>query len=313
MRAIVVDEFGGTPHMADMPVPEPGPGDVQIQIKAAGVNPFDAAIVSGALKDVVAHKFPLILGMDGAGVVTKAGDGVVAFRPGDRVYGQFNRPSAGLGGYCEYSLVRADGVVAKMADGMNFEQAAALPVASTTGWNLVSTARVDTGQSVLVVGATGGVGHAAVQFAAAQGAKVIATATPDAATMMLDLGASKVVDYTAGPVADQVASMFPDGIDVVIDIVGGSQVVDLARLIKTGGVMISAKGGADPDALAQREIRGINFVNKTTGAQLAELADVFESGQLKVILQHAVPLEDAPAALQRVLQGGARGKTVIRI
>jgi NADPH:quinone reductase-like Zn-dependent oxidoreductase len=313
VRAIVVDEFGGTPRLAELPVPAPGPGDIQVQIKAAGINPFDAAIVRGALRDVVEHKFPLVLGTDGAGLVTAVGDGVVAFRPGERVYGQFNRLPDGLGTYAEYSLASADGVVAKMPEGMNFEQAAALPVATTTGWNIVRAARVDEGQIVLVVGATGGVGQAAVQFAAAQGATVIATGTPDVAAMMRDLGAAAVVDHTAGPVIDQVLSMYPDGIDAVINIVGGDQAMERAKLIKPGGVLVSAKGGIDPDALAQREIRGIDFSNETSGQQLAELADLVDAGKVRVILQHVVPLAEAPAALDRLLLGGSRGKTVIRI
>jgi len=313
MRAIVVDGFGGTPRMADMPIPEPEPGDIQIEIKAAGINPFDAAIARGALKDVVEHQFPLILGMDGAGVVAAIGPGVEAFQPGDRVYGQFNRPSAGLGSYGEYSLAHVDGIVAKMPRGMNFEQAAALPVATTTGWNMVRAALVDEGQIVLVVGATGGVGQAAVQFAAAQGATVIATATPDAAATMTGLGATVAVDYTAGSVPDRVLGMYPDGIDAVIDTVGGQQAKELAQLIKPGGALVSAKGAADPDVLAQREIRGVNFVNQTSGEQLAELAELVDGGQVKVLLQHIVPLEEAPAALDRLVKGGSRGKTVIRI
>ncbi|HLJ98510.1 MAG TPA: NADP-dependent oxidoreductase [Streptosporangiaceae bacterium] len=313
MRAIVVDEFDGTPHLADVPVPEPGAGDIQIQIKAAGINPFDAAIVRGALRDYMPHKFPLVLGMDGAGVVTAAGPGVAAFQPGDRVYGQFHRPPAGLGTYAEYSLASVDGVVAKMPDGVNFEQAAALPVATTTGWNLVRAANVDMGQTVLVVGATGGVGQAALQFAAAQGATVIATAPPDAVTLVTGLGATATVDHTAGALADQVLSAYPDGLDAVIDTVGGRQAMGLARAIKTGGVLISAKGAADSDTLAEREIRGINFVNQTDGAQLGELAALVDAGRVKVILDHIVPLADAPAALERLLQGGSRGKTVIRL
>jgi NADPH:quinone reductase-like Zn-dependent oxidoreductase len=313
MRAIVVDEFGGTPRMADMPVPEPEAGDLQIQIKAAGINPFDAAIAGGALRDVVEHKFPLILGMDGAGVVAAVGDGVVGFRPGDRVYGQFNRLPAGLGSYGEYSLASADSIVAKMPEGMNFEQAAALPVATTTGWNMVRAARVDEGQIVLVVGATGGVGQAAIQFAALQGATVIATATPDAVEMVTGLGAAAAVDYTAGPVAAQVLGMHPDGIDAVIDTVGGKQAIELADLIRPGGVLVSAKGSADPDTLAQREVRGVNFSNQTSGQQLAELAELVDGSQVKVLLQHVVPLEEAPAALSSLLKGGSRGKTVIRI
>lgn len=313
MRAIVVDAFDGTPHLADIPVPEPGAGDVQIQVKAAGINPFDAAVVRGALKEATPHKFPLVLGVDGAGVVTAAGPGVAAFQPGDRVFGQFLRPPAGLGSYAEYTLASVDGAVAKMPDGLNFEQAAALPVAGTTGWNMVRAANVDMGQTVLVVGATGGVGQAALQFAAAQGAAAIATAPPDAVSLVTGLGAVATVDHTAGAVADQVLKLYPDGLDVVIDVVGGRQAMGLAKAIKTGGVLISAKGAADPKALAERQVRGINFSNQATAEQLGEIAVLAGTGQIKVILDHIVPLDDAPAALDRLLAGGSRGKTVIRI
>lgn len=313
MRAIAVSGFGSTPEPMDLPKPTPERGDVLVHLRAAGLNPVDWKIASGAVKDT-AHRLPLILGIDGAGVVEAVGDEVTRFRTGDHVYGRFQRLSAGLGSYAEYGLAAADGAVARMPAGMIFTQAAAVPTATATAFNMVEGAHVDTGQTVLVVGATGGVGQAAVQLAADRGARVIATARTDAAATIRSLGASETIDHGLGPVDDQVLAAHPDGIDVIVDMVSDRGALDrLAKLVRPGGTVITSVGAADPEAMAAREIRGINVQSPVTGELLETIARLIDASRLRMVIESEVPLEEAPAALARNRAGGARGKTVIKI
>jgi NADPH:quinone reductase-like Zn-dependent oxidoreductase len=313
MRAIAISDFGSTPTLTDLPRPEPGPADMLVKLHAAGLNPVDWKIAGGAFRDP-SYRFPMILGIDGAGVVEAVGGEVTGFHPGDQVYGRFQRPGEGLGSYAEYALAAEDQPVAIMPKGMIFMQAAAVPTATMTAFNMVEDAYVDSGQTVLVVGATGGVGQAAVQLAADRGAHVIATAREDATAAMKDLGAREVVDHSVGRVDDQVFAAHQDGIDVIIDMVSESTALDaLAKLVRPGGIVITSIGAADPDAMAAREVRGINLRSRWSAELLQDLAELIDASRLRVAIESEVPLEQAPAALARNRAGGARGKTVIKI
>jgi NADPH:quinone reductase-like Zn-dependent oxidoreductase len=127
MKAIVITDFATEPTLADLPVPDPGPGQLLVRLHAAGLNPFDWKVADGALKDVVSHAFPLVMGSDGAGVVEKTGPGVTRFRVGDRVYGQFMRLDQGLGSYAEYTVADENGVIARIPDTLPFTLTTAPP------------------------------------------------------------------------------------------------------------------------------------------------------------------------------------------
>jgi NADPH:quinone reductase-like Zn-dependent oxidoreductase len=235
------------------------------------------------------------------------------FRPGDTVYGQFMNVQHGRGSYAEYMLAAEDGKIARTPDSLPFPVAAALPTASMTAYQAIETARLDTGHVILINGATGGVGQSAIQFAALQGARVLATATPDIAGHLRDLGAHETIDFRAAPTAEQVLTAYPDGIDAVLDLVTqpGGDTDALADLLKPGGILISTNYAAEPDALAAREIRGVNLGNNPSRAELEALADLADAGKLRVTIDAEVPLTDAPAAVARARSGPARGKTVI--
>ena len=317
MRAVVIPGFGREPELADVPAPEIGPGDVLVRVRAAGMNPFDWKVADGALKGVVEHAFPVVMGSDGAGVVERVGAEVVRFRPGDRVFGQFMKVALGLGSYAELTVAPADGKLALLPDALSFAVAAALPTAGVTAYQAIQEARLDVDRTILVNGASGGVGQFAVQFAADQGARVLATGPADLADHLRSLGAAEVVDFTEGPTAAQVQRAHPDGIDAVLDLVsrpgetapaGAQPLVDLLR---PGGVAISTNGALDPDALAARELRGVNFFSTATPEVLEQIAAMTVEGRLEVTIDAEVPLEDAPAAVAHARAGHARGKTVV--
>lgn len=312
MKAVAITGFGAEPQLTDLPVPQPGPGELLVRLHAAALNPFDWKVADGALKNAVEHDFPLVMGSDGAGVVESIGAGVTRFRPGDTVYGQFMNVQHGRGSYAEYVLAAEDGKIARMPDNLPFPVAAALPTASMTAYQAIEAARLDTGHVILINGASGGVGQSAIQFAALQGALVLATATPDIAGHLRDLGAHETIDFRAAPTAEQVLAAHPAGIDAVLDLITqpGGDTDALAGLLKPGGILISTNYAAEPDALAAREIRGVNLGNNPSRAELEALADLAAAGKLRVTIDAEVPLADAPATVARARSGPARGKTV---
>ncbi|KAB2344020.1 NADP-dependent oxidoreductase [Actinomadura rudentiformis] len=317
MRAIAVSEFGATPALMNLPVPAPGPGEMLVKMVAAGLNPTDWKISDGMLKDEVDHAFPLVMGMDGAGVVEAVGEGVTPFRPGDQVYGQFFLPPRGLGSFAEFAIAGPGAAVAKMPDSMIYSEAAAVPTATMTAFNMVETAGVGVGHTVLIVGATGGVGQSAVQLAAGRGAKVIATAHADMADEMRRLGAAETVDYGGadrpGDVSEQVLRAHSAGIDEIIDLVSDQAGVErLAGLLRLGGTYISSVWAVHPDKMAAQALRGLNFDNEASPALLAEIAGLIDAGSLRITVREEVSIEDAPATIARARAGGSRGKIVIR-
>jgi NADPH:quinone reductase-like Zn-dependent oxidoreductase len=313
MKAVVITDFDTEPTVADLPVPEPGPGQLLVRLHAAGLNPFDWKVADGALKDAVPHAFPLVVGSDGAGVVERTGPGVTRFRSGDRVYGQFMRLEQGLGSYAEYTLADEDGAIAAIPDTLPFTLAAALPTASVTAYQAVEAARLGSGHTLLINGASGGVGQSAVQFASLTGADVLATSTPEVADHLRDLGAHTVLDFTVAPTHEQVAATHPDGVDAVLDLVtpAGGDPAALVGLVRPGGTLINTNYALDPDALAAKGIVGVNFGNSPTTEVLTTLAELADTGKLRVHIDAEVPLHEAPAALARSRDGHARGKTVI--
>lgn len=315
MRAVAVPDFGARPEVMQLPVPRPGPGEILLRIHAAGMNPFDWKVIDGALRGVVPHAFPLILGNDAAGVVEQTGPEVTRFRPGDRVFGQVMNLSRGLGSYAGYAAVSQDGHLARVPDGLPFTVAAALPTASATAYNAIEASRTGAGQTILINGATGGVGQSAVQFAAARGATVLATASPAAAGHLRDLGAHHIIDHTQATTAGQVRAAYPGGVDAVLDLVSTPATAvglgDLVALVRPGGIIINTNGAANVEALAARGIRAVNFSNTTSAELLATLADQANTGKLRVRIDAEVPLDDAPAAIASARAGHARGKTVI--
>ncbi|MGW5230044.1 NADP-dependent oxidoreductase [Nocardia niigatensis] len=325
MRAIVVREFGGRPEIAEMPTPEAGPGQVQIQLEAAGVNPIDQLIIDGFLDGQLPHDFPMIPGVDGAGTVAAVGSGVHDFEIGDRVVGKFLFPPIGHGTFAEYLVAPHDGTLVRLSDEITAIRAAALPTAGITALDLMHAAGVTRGQQVLVVGASGGVGSYLVQLAALAGAHVIATARPDDTDRMIRLGATEVVNYgrmtvtdspthaevSALSVADSVRITDPGGIDVVFDLVSPPPVfADNASLVKPGGSAWSTIGSAADADRAARGITGGNLESRGGAAELRDLLRLVADGDLVVPIRNTPPLAEAADVIGAT---GARGKTVLVI
>jgi NADPH:quinone reductase len=311
MRAMVVQEFGGTPEPAEVPVPAAEPGRIQIHLEAAGVNPYDRKVVDGLLRGKTPFDFPMIPGTDGAGVVTAVGAGVTDFAVGDRVVGKAITAPLGHGTFAEYTAIPADSTVAKLPDAVGSIQAAALPTAGLAAQDLVDAAALVPSQVVLINGASGGVGSFLVQLAAAAEVHVIVTARPDDADRMIRLGADEVVDYTRGPVADQVRASRPEGIDVLFDLISPAPAfAELMPLVRPGGTAYSTTFAADEAALHDHGLKGGNLTSTGAAPELRRLLQRVADGDLVVPIDATRPLADAAQALTAT---GARGKTVLVI
>ena len=317
MRAVAVRRTGDKPELMELPVPRPSPGEVLVELAAASVNPIDVAIAAGFFEDRMPHVYPLVLGVDGAGRVIEVGEGVRGLGPGDIVHGQFLRAPLGNGTFAEHAVVTespGDGALQRAPDGTPAEIAAALPTAGMTALGALETIGLRDGQSILVVGATGGVGVFAVQLAAAKGAQVIATARPDADRWIRQLGAAQTTDYTLGDVAEQVRKTHPDGVDAVLDLTRDpARFAQYAGLVRDGGAAVSISFTASPELLASERIAVSNFMMHDKPDLLARITAEAASGRITVPIHETVTLDQVPDALARNTAGGARGKTTIRI
>jgi NADPH:quinone reductase-like Zn-dependent oxidoreductase len=313
MRTIATKKFGGPIALMDLPTPGIGTGEVLVRVRAAGVNPFDWKVADGELKGELEHRFPLILGFDAAGVVEQVGADVTELAEGDEVYGYLFKPVIGGGAYAEYVSAPA-AIVAKKPESVRFREAAALPVPGLTAMDLVDAVDPKEGETVLIVGATGGVGSYALQLAARRGARVIATARQANEAFARELGAAETVDHTRRDLLDAVRMIHPDGIEAIIDVVSKRDVLGrMAGLVKKGGRLASSVYGADVDSLAQRGIKATNVSVRPDARRLDELSRMVDAGELTVRLERTFPLEKAPEALEESRTGHVRGKIVLLV
>jgi NADPH:quinone reductase-like Zn-dependent oxidoreductase len=313
MRAIAEEKFGGPIALMDLPVPEIGMGEVLIRVRAAGVNPFDWMVADGVLEDERKHRFPLILGFDAAGVIERVGAGVTEFAEGDEVYGYLFKPVVGGGTYAEYVSAPAT-IVAKKAKSIDFAEAAALPTPGLAAMDLVDAVGPMQRDTVLIVGATGGVGSYAVQLAARRGARVIATARRANEAFVRELGATETIDHTAEDIVGAVLVAQPDGIEAIIDMVSDREALGrMARVLKKGGRLASSVDAAAPESLAERDIAAMNVGMQPDAQRLADLARLVDAGEISVRLARAFPLEEAPEALEESRLGHVRGKLVLLV
>jgi NADPH:quinone reductase-like Zn-dependent oxidoreductase len=313
MRTIAVETFGGPIALIDLPTPEIVAGEVLIRVRAAGVNPFDWKVADGALEDQMKHRFPLILGFDAAGVIERVGADVTQLAEGEEVYGYLFKPVIGDGTYAEYVGASAT-IVAKKPVTVGFAEAAALPTPGLTAMDLVDAVDTREGETILIVGATGGVGSYATQLAARGGAHVIATARQTNEELVRRLGAAETIDHTTEDLVDAVRMAQPGGIDAVIDVVSDREALGrISTLVNEGGRLASSVYAADVEGLARRGIVAMNVSMQPDARRLGELSRMVDAGELSVTLDRTFPLEKAAEALEERRTGHVRGKIALLI
>lgn len=307
MRAVVLTEFGGTPTVTEIDVPEPAEDEVRVRVHGASVNGFDLAVANSYLKDMMEHRFPVVLGKDFSGTVDKIGTGVSDYAPGDRVFGVVTKPYLGDGSFAEFVTVPVSVGLTRLPESVELTEAAGLGLAGSAALAAVDAARPQAGQLILVAGATGGVGNQCVQLAAKAGAHVIATAHTEAErNLVTQLGAAEVVDYT-GDMAAQVLAAHPDGVDTVLHFAGDPAA--LLPVVRSAGRFVSTIVGS-PEQLPSETVTVVSIRANPDRATLDRLAEHQADQHTRVTIQQVYRLDQAPAALAD-FAAGTLGKLVI--
>src|SRR6266542_1480323 len=262
MRAVAITEYGGVPAVTELPKPEAASDKMIVRVEAAGMNPVDSAIASGAYKELMPATFPLVLGVDVAGVVEAVGGESAGFEEGDRVFGQLLTPPLGsTGTYAEFVSVPKDAPVAKVPQS-------------------IDSANVASSDSARV----------------------------------REYGAVETVDHRTDNVHDAVAALYPEGIDVLVDLANDAgEFADLASLVRSGGTALTTRYVADVDSLAARGVTGVNFAYQPTRPFLGGLADTVATGGIVPPPLATVALEDVPQVLRGNGNRARPAKTVIAV
>jgi NADPH:quinone reductase-like Zn-dependent oxidoreductase len=308
MKAIVIHEYGGPEVLKyeDVPQPEPKQDQLLIRVIAAGVNPVDGMIRSGMFDREGHRAFPVILGGDISGVVEKVGNKITKFKSGDPVFAYASLDNSG--GYAQYALVM-EREAAPKPKSLTYVEAAAVPIVALTAWQaLIDTAKLKTGQTVLIHGGSGGVGSFAIQIAKAHGAKVIGTASTANQELLKQLGADVTIDYTKQNFED-----IAKDVDVVLDSIGKDTLARSYGVVKKGGIIVSLVARPDPAELEKHGIRGEALSVDPNSDELTAIGKLIDQKKINVIVSQTFPLSEARKAQEQVATGHTRGKIVLKI
>jgi NADPH:quinone reductase-like Zn-dependent oxidoreductase len=298
VRAVVMRQTGGPEILTleDVQRPEPGDGEVLVRVRAASVNPVDWKYRRGLMP----MPLPAVLGRDVSGTVEMSrAEGYVS---GEDVFG-----IAASGGYAEFATAAA-AAIAKKPPSVSHEQAAAIPVAGLTAWQaLFDRGSLERGQTALIAGAAGGVGHFAVQFAHHKGARVIGTGSSRNREFVLELGADEYVDYTQQDVATATT-----GVDVALDTVGGETTGSLLPTLRPGGILVTIAGAPPEQAARERGVRAELLIMSPSPDELARIAGLVAANVILVHIAQVLPLGQVRQAHELSESGHARGKIILR-
>jgi NADPH:quinone reductase-like Zn-dependent oxidoreductase len=307
MKAVRVHSFGPPEVISveNVSKPEPADGEVVVQVKAAGVGPWDALIRRG--KSALPQPLPLTLGSDLSGVVHSIGPGVEGLEIGDEVFGVTNERFTGA--CAEYAVTKAT-MIAHKPKTLNHTHAASVPVVAVTAWQMVfELARLSSGQSVLIHGGAGNVGGYLVQLAKRAGAMVITTVSAKDTSYARSLGAYGVIDYRARRFEEQVKE-----IDAVLDTVGGDTLDRSYGVLKRGGTIVSSAAQPSTEKAEQYGVRALFFLVQITTERLKKVAELIDAEELKTEVGEVLWLDEARQGHQ-MLEGAPhrRGKIVIKV
>jgi NADPH:quinone reductase-like Zn-dependent oxidoreductase len=311
MRAFTLDSFDTPPGLReDLPAPTPAEHEVLVRVRASSVNGADAGIAAGMLNGMIEHEFPVVIGRDYAGVVEQVGSRVTRYAAGDEVYGflPHANPTVHDGTWTELIVVPEDNFVARKSAGVELAAAGAAPLAGITAMSALDALDLSEGDTVLVVGATGGVGSFFVQLAAHAGATVIAPALPEDEDYLRDLGVSEMLERDAD-IAQVVRERHPDGVDALLDLVSyAPEGFDVyAAALKPGG------RGASPNSAAGDGPGRTNVMAVPSPENLERLGQLLGASTLRVPIQSTYGLDQAGEALRAFGTAHTQGKLGIQM
>jgi NADPH2:quinone reductase len=322
MKAVSIDKFGGVDELkfTDVPIPDIGIGQVLVRVSYAGVNPVDWKIREGYLEKLFPHAFPLIPGWDMSGVIEAVDKSVTEFKPGDKVYSHIQPRPIQYGTYAEFTPADAS-AVSHMPSNLDFAEAASIPLAMLTAWQaLVEIAELKKGENILVCAGAGGVGGFAIQIAKYIGANVLTTASASNHDYVQTLGADIAIDYNAEDINAEIYKFVNNGVDVVFDCTGVSDVEENISYVRKGGGGRYITICGQPDVVPTLESLGSEFqINaelvfvKPNGKTLQEITKLIEEGHLKPLPIEEYSLKEAEKAQIKSAGGHVRGKLVIRV
>ncbi len=305
MKLVRIHAFGDSSVLTtdDLPDPAPEADEVVIRIHAAGINPVDFKIREGDYPPVDASQLPVGMGRDVSGTVARVGTDVQSLHEGDAVYAM---AATGRGTYGDYVAVKATDVAAKPRS-LDHIHAAAVPLAALTAWQgLFDHGHLESGQRVLIHGASGGVGHFAVQFARHVGAHAIVTAREEDAAFLHELGAEQVIDYR-----QQTFETAVQEVDLVYDLVGGDTQQRSFGVLKAGGILVSTLGQPSQDRAHRQHVRATRYTVQPNASQLAHIGELIDDGQVRVVVQKTFDMTDAAAAQDYLRSEHIQGKVVL--
>jgi len=307
MKAVRIHTYGGPEVLVyeDVARPEAAAGEVLLRVHAAGVNPADWKTRSGPARP--GAMLPMILGWDVSGAIEALAPDVTEFHEGDAVYGMIRFPQAGAT-YAEYVAAPVAHLAHKPAT-IDHIHAAAVPLAGLTAWQaLFEKAHLTAGQTVLILGAAGGIGHLAVQLAKSQGAYVLGTASTHNIEFLHRIGVDQAIDYTTTVLETAVHN-----VDIVFDTVGGEARERSLRVIKQGGTLVSIVFGRRS---AEQTAAGVNvqgMLVQPNAAHLGQIALLIDAGKVHITVDTVLPLADARKAHELSETHRTRGKIVLRV
>ena len=315
MKAYYSTRYGGPEYAfyGDLPDTVTKPGEILVEVKAVSINPVDYKIMSGIVRFMSGSKFPKVFGTDFAGIIKEVPAETAGYKPGERVYGSASIITGRQGALAELLSVRPE-KIRRIPEGMSFEEAASLPVAALTALNGLRRCGVKAGSRVFINGATGGVGHFAVQIARAKGAHITATCSNSNAELAKKLGADEVSGYGK----DELMKVGV-GYDAILDAYGKMDYADVCRLLKKGGVYTSTLFFNPLSHISSFFVQ-IVFGKKLTSANMRanpedyeELEILFRDKKLKPLIENSFPLSKCGDAFYHAEHGKPRGKVIVTI
>ena len=333
MKSLMMTKYGdaGTSlKVQEVPIPNFGKNQILIKTHSASFNPIDYKILRGDFKAMGKIQFPKGIGRDVSGIVEKVGKNVKNFKAGDKVYSRIAEDFVGT--MAEY-VISNDNDAALIPSNLSFDESASIPLAGLTSYQaLVDVAKLSSGESILIHAGSGGVGTIAIQLAKHLGANVTSTTSTKNVKLVKDLGADKVIDYTKHNYLDEGAKF-----DVVFDTLGGEHTLNAFKVLKDGGRVVSISGALDSITAKQF---GLNkFVRlilafqarkvtkaaakmnamyrflfmSSSGAQLKKIAQLYESGSIKPVIDKTYDFKSSIPALEYLSTGRAKGKVIVKI
>lgn len=310
MKAAYYESFGDTNNIktGTLAIPDLKEGEVLVRIKAAGVNPVDTAVLKGNLKDGLPHTFPIIPGWDMAGVIEDRGFSARRFNVGNEVYAYARRPVVHYGTFAEY-IVIPESYLALRPQAVSWEAAGGIPLVGLTAYqSLYVAGNLQQGQTVLILGASGGVGSMGIQLAKAKGARVIGVASQQNHAYMKELGADDTINYKDNDIGKAVKEIVPEGVDVVFDCARGSGLQQSLATLKPDSRVVSITNrGRD----LPKDIHFQYVFVEPDSSQLDHIRQIAEAGQLKVPVSKTYSIEETADALQQIATLHTTGKIVI--